>query len=176
MSEAVKASLTITYNLKEDADPDAVTGIWMELDDELNTPDGETEPKTRFPFGEPVYFIVFYTDNIESVSVVASEGAVSGVGLRSIEKTEDITFAGTKTGSISLPASGGVSAQWRGAGSSPAVSVSGTNIVLNRDAIGILTVTYTASGTGYSHVMSMPGGYDTEEDPGYTIIVVGQEG
>jgi hypothetical protein len=86
----------------------------------------------------------------------------------SVSREEDITFAGTDTASLGVPASGGVSVTWFGT-SLGSLSLQDDNMTLKASAKGVAVarVTYTASATSYGLVSPASLGGSTD----FSILV-----
>lgn len=142
-SGQITASLTIAFGTS-DGDSSANGTLTIELDSRA---DGYNKGKSSFTPGEYAYFLVYASDGL-SVTVAASAGQVSFVGEVNIEKTEDVTFAGSETTTLTCPASSITSSEWMGT-SLGSISLGSDKVTLTASGggagkVGMATITYKA--------------------------------
>jgi len=118
-------------NLIEEA-----TDLIIALDSEKN------KDKTVFGFDESVFFYVI--SNVEYKVGQSAGETFQAFETLELTLTEYVTFAQESSGTVTKPIGNIQSFVWHG-NKEPAITTQGNAIILNKDSIGVLEITYTAS-------------------------------
>jgi hypothetical protein len=121
-----------------------------EVDDREAVDGGLNGGKTSFLPGDSVYILRYRSKNVIMDSEQASLGSLSGGSSTTVDKEEDVTFAGETEASLRYPVSGGFSYEW--IGNSPgAITLVGETKLKIPDAepgvypVGVAKVKYTST-------------------------------
>jgi len=105
---AVTANITVSFGT------DSGTGdghLSAEVD---GRDDGLNGGETSFEPGDTAYFLVYRSDNVSIDSVECSAGSITSASAGLVTKEQDLSFAGTDSATLSVPASSITSTTWLG--------------------------------------------------------------
>jgi hypothetical protein len=149
MSKAF-ASLPIQVGIPPEEETEAEgidRSLEIQMADELNL-DSEGKPKSEFFFGDYAYFRVIASDRETPYMVETNWGTLFKHAAEATFDTEQsVTFAKTRTGSLTYPPAPNTAPSYRWIGKQPpgvAVTFSGQDVKLSADAIGVLQISYKA--------------------------------
>ena len=127
---AVTTTVQISFG---DAGAAAGAHLSAEVD---SRPDGLNAGKSSFVGGEPVYVLVYKSNNVTIKEKILSAGTIFSAGSAVVEHEEFITFSNTRESSISKPASGSLDVTWYGK-SLGGISVAGDGVSLTASSAGV---------------------------------------
>ena len=159
---AVTTTVQISFG---DADAEAGAHLSAEVD---SRPDGLNAGKSSFVGGEPVYVLVYKSNNVSIKEKILSAGTIFGAGSEVVENEEFITFSNTRESSISKPASGPLTVTWYGK-SLGGISVAGDGVSLTASASGVAVAKVVYKSNAQAFRISTPltlGG-----SPDYSILL-----
>lgn len=168
---AITTSITVSFGNSEGSDGESNGHLSAEVDSREN---GMNKGKTSFEAGDTVGFLVFKSSNVTYSSPKSSAGSIGGGGGGAVERTEEITFAGTDTASLSVPCSGIKSIQWIGNSlGSPALdSEDKVTLKLSSPGVGIAKITYIANADGYT--LTSPSSLNGSKNFSIAIFIAGE--
>lgn len=129
--------------------------------DSRDPADGGLNPSTSFKPGDAVHWLLFKSNAVSITDIFASHGSNAGGGTATIQIDDYITVGGVKEATLNYPCSGGFSASWVGSGGilasigapsdgSSTITFSGGGGAFDKyGAVGLLSVSYTASAQVY---------------------------
>jgi len=155
---ATNTSITVQFITPEDEvdeDGNIVQSISAELDAERN------DNQTQFLFGTTAYFKTFRVPADLNIELIESAGVLRSFLYSGTDEIEDeaVTFTMSNTGSVSRPIAGGsFSSEWVGQAPTPVATptVNGSQVRLNREALGVLFCNYNSNYNGHSIYLEQP--------------------
>lgn len=115
-----------------------------------NRPSGLNAGKSSFVGGDPVYVLVYKSDNVSIISTLVSAGSVFPGPNQTVDVEEILTFANSRDASLSKPASGFVGVTWMG-NSLGGISIGGnqTSVKASSSGVAVAKVTYKTQAKSY---------------------------
>lgn len=149
MSTEITASLVVDFRDPNEtgadgAGPDA--SLSVEVD---SREDGLNDGRTTIRPGDPVYYLVYKTDNVMVTEHITTTGAIAGAGGGLISVDEYLSFVDDDEKTLNKPIAGGFSASWIGLNGGTVAQASQTRLRLPAKAVGVLHVTYQAAYSAY---------------------------
>lgn len=139
MTKPVRTSLTISFSSNLGGDI-----LQLEVDSRV---DGFNAGRTQFYPGDTVYLLEYKTANVSMQDRFCTDGGVMARGSGTMEITEFVTVAGSKTGSTSKPIASGLSILRSWGRPAALAGYSGSTINLVNETVAVLEVRYTTSYT-----------------------------
>lgn len=146
----------------------------LEVDDRAVTDGGLNGGKSSFLPGDDVYLLMYKGSNVTIDALLTSLGAIyTGVSV-TVQKTEDITFAGETEASLKYPTNALTSYTWLGRNNGNVTLVGDNTLKIPAPAtgdypVGICRVVYNTQGVVQKLVHSDPG----FSDYGIVVFVAG---
>lgn len=142
---AVTANITVSFGTQT---ADASGHLSAEVDDRET---GLNRGKTSFVPGDTVGILVYKSDNVTYDTPVVSAGTIRAGAAQTVTKTQDITFAGESTATLSVPATAITGTQWVGR-QLGAITLAEDKMTVSvpanddpKELVGVCRVTYTAA-------------------------------
>lgn len=132
--------------------PDAASAANAHLSAEIDSrEDGLNGGKTSFAPGEPVYILVYKTDNVNITQAACSAGSLTAINTVTVEVEEDVMFDDADTGSLGRPATHGIaSTVWIGRSlGGLSVQADMTTVKAGQKGIAVARVQYTTRALVY---------------------------
>lgn len=165
------ANATIVVQFGTPGDSSSTAGhLSAEID---SRPDGLNAGKTSFVPGDSVAILVYKTSNVTIDEVGCSSGSIRPSGTTTVSRTEDLTFANSKTSSLSAPATGGLTTTWLGRSlGSLSRGPDGTTVTAGSSGIAVARVTYTA--LAHVYTINSPASIGGETDFSVAVVIAGE--
>lgn len=160
--------MTITTSLvvRFGDDDDGAGLLRAEID---SREDGFNQGRSSFRPGDMVHYLVYTGANTTLTRQVARPGSISGLGTRTREVEEIVTFADEREARLGYPVAGGLSIDWFGTAPGTAQLSGDDRLLLPEPGVGVGRVTYTTSFRVY-RLGNLPSSLHGRAD--YTALVV----
>ncbi len=136
-------------------------------------PTGLNAGKTSFAPGDSVAILVFKTGNVRITATGCSAGSISARGTVTVTRTEDVTFADSKTGSLSVPSTGSLSVKWLGRSLGGLFrGADAMSITAGGKGIAVARITYQA--TAHVYTLYSPSSVAGETDYSIAVVIAGE--
>ena len=180
MADNTTASLTVSFQaVIVDEDGNAIDGVGNYLSVEVNSEDNGD--KTTFVFGDIVYYRVYKSPSIKSLSIIVSDGSEAAVSTgHSADKVDVATFSASNTTNVSGYINSITSVTALGGSSLGTISMAGGSTVkCSKESagpadplIGVYRIAYT---TLYSirklFGVSQPPGFGEDDFDSYPVVI-----
>ena len=130
-------------------------------------PEGLNKGKTSFTGGEPVYLLVYRSNNVAITGTEVSAGAVFAGESVVVDMEDTVTFAGVREARLAKPATGPLAVTWFGRSlGGLAVAEDGSTVMASKQGVPVARVRYKAR----ARVFRLSTPLDINGDKKYDIL------